>query len=109
MAAARQHQTAPGSLKTAASAPGAPTRSGGPEHSLTAQVLGADAHKFQVGPTAIADANTLTDLGLDSLAVVELIGFLAADLGLQLQDDTLHPAMTVDEAVAVLRQGSAKS
>ncbi|MEU6610105.1 acyl carrier protein [Streptomyces shenzhenensis] len=63
--------------------------------------------KFQVDPTAIADTNTLTDLGLDSLAVVELIDSLAADLGLRLQDDALHPAMTVDEAVAVLRQGSA--
>ncbi|MEU1298816.1 MULTISPECIES: hypothetical protein [Streptomyces] len=41
--------------------------------------------------------------------MVELIDFLAAGLGLQLQDDTLHPAMTVDKAVAVLRQGSAKS
>ncbi|MGI5444008.1 hypothetical protein ACQEV4_43710 [Streptomyces shenzhenensis] len=47
----------------------------------------------------MADASTLTDLGLDSLAVVELIDFLVADLGLQLQDDTPHPAMTVDEAV----------
>ncbi|MEU2718489.1 acyl carrier protein [Streptomyces sp. NPDC007205] len=64
--------------------------------------------KFQVDPANITDAVTLTDLGLDSLAVVELIDFLATDLSLQLEDDALHPAMTVDEAVAVLRQGSAK-
>ncbi|MFF0226324.1 acyl carrier protein [Streptomyces sp. NPDC004629] len=63
--------------------------------------------KFQVDPATITDTSTLTDLGLDSLAVVELIDFLDAGLDLRLQDDALHPAMTVDEAVAVLRQGSA--
>ncbi|HEX3783259.1 MAG TPA: acyl carrier protein [Pseudonocardiaceae bacterium] len=63
--------------------------------------------KFQVDSAAIADASTLDDLGLDSLAVLELIDFMAADLGLQLQDDTLDAAMTVEEAVEVLRQGGA--
>ncbi|MDX3763696.1 acyl carrier protein [Streptomyces sp. AK02-04a] len=64
--------------------------------------------KFQVDPAGIVEGATLTDLGLDSLAVVELIDALATDLKLQLEDDALHPAMTVDEAVAALRQGNAK-
>ncbi|MEU5533129.1 acyl carrier protein [Streptomyces sp. NPDC020362] len=62
---------------------------------------------FQVSAADITDAATLTELGLDSLAVVELIDTLAAELDRPLADDTLHPAMTVAEAIAALERGGA--
>lgn len=62
---------------------------------------------LQVEPADISDAATFTGLGLDSLAVVELIDVLAGELGLVLADDALHPAMTVRQAVAALERGDA--
>ncbi|NUP21196.1 MAG: acyl carrier protein [Streptomyces sp.] len=59
---------------------------------------------FQVNPDDVTGDAGLIDLGLDSLAVVELIDQLSAQLDRDLPDDALHPAMTVDEAVAVLEE-----
>lgn len=60
---------------------------------------------FEVTPDVITDEVTFTGLGLDSLAVVELTDALAASLGRPLADDTLYPAMTVEQAMAALEQG----
>ncbi|WNI27196.1 acyl carrier protein [Streptomyces sp. ITFR-16] len=58
---------------------------------------------FEVLPDALTDEATLEDLGLDSLAVVELTDRLATDLGRDLADDTLQPHMTLLHAVTALR------
>jgi acyl carrier protein len=63
---------------------------------------------FQVRSDDVTGSAGLTDLGLDSLAVVELIDHLAEQLGVVLTDDALHPAMTVDEAVAALERAGAQ-
>jgi acyl carrier protein len=57
---------------------------------------------FQVTEADLATERSLTDLGLDSLAIVELIDLMALALGRPLADDTLHPAMTLDAAVTAL-------
>jgi len=57
---------------------------------------------FEVEPAALRPDRTLDGLGLDSLAIVELIDIMAGDLGLILEDDALRPGMTVDEIVRAL-------
>lgn len=61
---------------------------------------------FDVDAAQLSPKATLDELGLDSIAIVELIDIMAADLGLRLEDDALRPAMTLDEVVMVLQQGN---
>lgn len=63
---------------------------------------------FEVDPAALSPERTLDELGLDSLAIVELIDTMAADLGLALDDDAIRPGMTFDELVAALEAGEHK-
>ncbi|HET9169915.1 MAG TPA: phosphopantetheine-binding protein [Actinospica sp.] len=60
---------------------------------------------FEVQPAALQPGRTLDELGLDSLAIVELIDIMAADLDLTLEDDAIRPGMTVDEVVNALADG----
>ncbi|HTJ70402.1 MAG TPA: phosphopantetheine-binding protein [Actinospica sp.] len=62
-------------------------------------------HTFEVQAAALRPGLTLDELGLDSLAIVELIDIMAADLGVTLEDDAIRPGMTVDEVVDTLESG----
>lgn len=57
-------------------------------------------------PVDIRGQATLSDLDLDSLAIVELIDNLARELDRPLEDDLFKKTMTVDELVAVLANGA---
>lgn len=57
-------------------------------------------------PVAITGDSSLDDLGLDSLALVELIDTLAKELGRPLEDDLFNKTMKVDDLVATLMNGA---
>ncbi|MFC5667159.1 acyl carrier protein [Kitasatospora misakiensis] len=73
-----------------------------PRQSLERALTGG----FQVDTAQLSDSATLDDLGLDSLAVVELIDILAAELGRTLADDALNRAMTLGEIVTALHESA---
>lgn len=62
---------------------------------------------FEVPPDTLTDQATFAQLGMDSLALVELIDTLSAELQQPLADDTLNLAMTLEQAVAALAHGGA--
>lgn len=59
---------------------------------------------FQIADDEISDDVTFTDMGIDSLSVIELIDALCSVFDLRLADDALKVAMTVKEAVEILER-----
>ncbi|MFF8960129.1 phosphopantetheine-binding protein [Streptomyces sp. NPDC014894] len=56
--------------------------------------------KFHVDPAAIRPKATLSELDLDSLAIVELTMTLQDDWGLDLDEIETPPEMTLDELLS---------
>ncbi|MER5772182.1 acyl carrier protein [Streptomyces sp. NPDC001985] len=56
--------------------------------------------KFRVDPDAIRPRATLSDLDLDSLAIVELTMTLQDDWGIDLDEIETPPDMTLDELLS---------
>ena len=57
-------------------------------------------------PVTITGDRSLDDLGLDSLALVELTDTLAKELGRPLDDDLFDKTVKVDELIATLTNGA---
>ncbi|MGW2818276.1 acyl carrier protein [Streptomyces sp. NPDC001415] len=58
---------------------------------------------MRIDPEGITNDATLNDLGLDSLAAVELVDILSGRLGVTLDDDAFNLSMTITQAVQVLQ------
>ncbi|HSL64580.1 MAG TPA: 1-acyl-sn-glycerol-3-phosphate acyltransferase, partial [Gaiellaceae bacterium] len=84
------------------------TRPGGGED-RTSRLLGLLAEVVPRGAAIGPESDLALDLGLDSLALVELAVRLESELGLSIEDGDLAAAATVGELLAVLEAGEAAS
>jgi acyl carrier protein len=60
--------------------------------------------KFEVPADAVGPERALADLGLNSLATVELSLCLESRLGLEIDDDELFSARTVGDVVGLMER-----
>ncbi|MCZ0984576.1 acyl carrier protein [Streptomyces diastatochromogenes] len=66
------------------------------------------SEKFSVDDSAIRPAASVTELGLDSLALLELIAMLEEDFGISLlEQDDLTPSSTLGQIAAALEARTA--
>jgi len=58
---------------------------------------------FEVERDAIEPSKTFKEIGMDSLAVVDLVDFLERNLSLKIDDDEFHADTTIDHALEILQ------
>ena len=71
---------------------------------LTHELVDLVSRTLQVNPDNIRpESDLVSDLGADSLAVVELVMALEERLGLSIEDDEAEKVRTFSDAVALVR------
>jgi acyl carrier protein len=61
-------------------------------------------NKYEVSQDDLQAEKTLDDLGLDSLAIMELVDDIKADFGVALDEEELKKTMTVTEVMSVIEK-----
>ena len=61
-------------------------------------------NKYEVSQDDLQAERTLDDLGLDSLAIMELVDDIKADFGVALDEEDLKKTMTVTEVMSVIEK-----
>jgi acyl carrier protein len=71
---------------------------------VTKRLVALLAEQFDIAARIDADSSLKEDLGLDSVAMIELIGAIEADLGMEFQDSDLRGSVfaTVGTLAAVV-------
>lgn len=75
---------------------------------LTSEITNILSDSFDVDMSAIAGESALADLGVDSVATVELAEIIKEKLGVTIGEDELTTNNTIDELLAVVNGGGRK-